>query len=428
MRTQQLVALFFFSVALGACEHELDDGADHFEPVDDYANLEEQGVYDCTERADSGYRQGARFAISVVRVDAKPVEVDTANAYIALQDAARRDGVNLRVVSGFRTNDEQDYLYGCYVDCNCNSCNLAAAPGYSNHQSGHALDLNTAESGVLTWLNRNGGRFGFSRTVPSETWHWEWWGAAGDFEGPCGHVPAPTNVAPTDCAALPAAGGIIDDGDNCFTPGGPSQYLRSVGDAGHDGDLIWTGVTASPAPDNFGVWWIKVQQPGPYRLEAYINRDYASSRQAKYSIRHNGRTDLITLDLTAAGNFRSLGVFDFAVGEGQQVRLDDNTGEHGSLGRQVTFDGLRVTPVATPPPAPPPTCTQVRVQTDGAPLNVRPSASTQQAPRGTIANGAVVGRLSTAVGQEVRGNQSWHEVQQGALRGYISAAFASCVN
>ncbi|MDP2339549.1 MAG: D-alanyl-D-alanine carboxypeptidase family protein [Deltaproteobacteria bacterium] len=438
MRIQHfgVVILSLAMAALSACEHDLDDGVDGFAPVDDFANLEMQGVYDCTERSDNGYRSGTRFSINVVKVDAKPVEVETANAYIAMQDAARRDGVNLRVVSGFRTNAEQQYLYGCYVNCNCNSCNLAARPGNSNHQSGHALDLNSSESGVSNWLNRNGGRFGFSRTVPSEPWHWEWWGGANDYDGPCGdHTPAPsTNVAPDDCDALAAEGGVIDDGDNCFTPGGPTQYLRSIDDAGHEGDLIWTGATANTNADNFGIWWVKVSEPGRYKLEVYVNRDYASSKQAKYSIRHNGRTDIATLDLTTAGNFRSLGEFEFSDGNAQRVRLDDNTGESSSAGKKIMFDALRVTRMdgqsAEPAPPPPatPTCTRVKVTTDGAALNVRPSASTSQAPRGTIANTTIVDRLSSAEGQEVRGNRTWFEVQKGSLRGYVSASYAVCQN
>src|SRR5690606_15622592 len=73
-------------------------------------------------------------------------------------------------------------------NCNCNSCNLAATPGYSNHQSGHALDLNTSTPGVLNWLNNHGAYYGFARTVPSEPWHWEWWGG-GPGGGVCGIDP-----------------------------------------------------------------------------------------------------------------------------------------------------------------------------------------------------------------------------------------------
>ena len=66
--------------------------------------------------------------------------------------------------------------------------------------------------------------------------------------------------------------------------------------------------------------------------------------------------------------------------------------------------------------------------TDGAALNVRPSASTTRQPLGTIPNGTTVDRLSTAEGQEVRGDRRWYEVRNGSLRGYISASYATCVN
>ncbi len=135
------------------------------------------GSVDCAARTDTGYDAGSAFRITVVHVDGKPVEVQTANAFARLRDAAGADGVHIRVVSGFRTHAEQSYLYyDCYRACRCNHCNLAAAPGYSNHQSGYALDLNTEEPGVLRWLNRNAARYGFVRTVPSEDWHWEYTG------------------------------------------------------------------------------------------------------------------------------------------------------------------------------------------------------------------------------------------------------------
>ncbi len=142
---------------------------------------------DCAESQDTGYTSGKSFPITVVTVDGKKVEKDTANAYYVMAKAAAKAGVNLKIVSGFRTMSEQKYLYNCYVNCNCNNCNLAAKPGYSNHQSGHALDLNTSSSGVYSWLSAHGSSYGFKRTVPSEDWHWEWWGG-GPGGGPCGAV------------------------------------------------------------------------------------------------------------------------------------------------------------------------------------------------------------------------------------------------
>jgi hypothetical protein len=119
-----------------------------------------------------GYVDGRAVRIVVTRLDAKPVEVHTAAAFTRMRDAAQRDRVRLRIASGFRTMAHQQALYRAYRR---GRGNLAAVPGHSNHQSGHALDLNTSTPGVLRWLERNARRFGFRRTVPTEPWHWEWW-------------------------------------------------------------------------------------------------------------------------------------------------------------------------------------------------------------------------------------------------------------
>ncbi len=156
-------------------------------PIDVARGIVEQAVVDCTPRQDTGYSNGNAFPITVVSLDGDPVERDTANAFWVMQQAAADDGVYITINSGFRTYEEQQYFYSCYINCNCNNCNLAATPGYSNHQSGHALDLNTATGGVLNWLNAHGDAFGFARTVPSEDWHWEWWGG-GPGGGICGVV------------------------------------------------------------------------------------------------------------------------------------------------------------------------------------------------------------------------------------------------
>ncbi|MBM4377878.1 MAG: M15 family metallopeptidase [Deltaproteobacteria bacterium] len=201
-------------------------------PPDLYASLP-QGLVTCNERQDTGYTSGNAFSITVVTCDSKPCERDTANAYAVMQAAAAADGVNLVVVSGFRTQSEQQYLYGCYVNCNCNNCNLAAQPGYSNHQSGHALDLNTSSPGVLSWLNTHGGTFGFSRTVPSEPWHWEWWGG-GPGGGPCGLTQAGCTTGEADnCAAFGC--GCVDhacNGGFCPGPGCTAQETSDCGNFG----------------------------------------------------------------------------------------------------------------------------------------------------------------------------------------------------
>lgn len=209
-----------------------------------------QRSVDCTTRADTGYKSGQAFPITVVTVDGKPVEIATANAFYVMQQAAAKQGVSIKIVSGFRTMAEQQYLYNCYLNKNCNNGNLAAKPGYSNHQSGHALDLNTSSSAVLNWLNANGASFGFKRTVPSEAWHWEWWGGGpgGGICGVCqphceGAVMVASDCSKGNCGAFGAS--CVNDalGLRCVAPGcqptGTSTFCLDDARIGtcHDGSL-----------------------------------------------------------------------------------------------------------------------------------------------------------------------------------------------
>ena len=121
-----------------------------------------------------GYVNGKPITLTLVTVDGKPVEVSTAAAFAQLRAAARAHGVNLRVVSGFRTFDEQEHLHQCFLTGRRNNGNFAQPPGYSSHQSGRALDLTVRADGTLSWLRENARLFHFYETVPDEPWHWEW--------------------------------------------------------------------------------------------------------------------------------------------------------------------------------------------------------------------------------------------------------------
>ena len=170
---------------------ENDDGSDGVEPVDgvdidgdpQISELEETVANDDPEigttsealstcHKATGYRRGTKFSICVVQVDGKWVEVKTAQSFLKMRAAAAKRGVHIHVVSGFRTMAQQRHLYSLYLQ---GRGNLAARPGYSNHQSGHALDLNTSAPGVYSYLANHGRTYGFRRTVPSEKWHWEKW-------------------------------------------------------------------------------------------------------------------------------------------------------------------------------------------------------------------------------------------------------------
>ncbi len=118
----------------------------------------------------TAYKYGRSYRIALVRIDGKAVAAKSAGPFLSMRAAARRSGVSIYVVSGFRTMYEQQVLWRRY------GSPRAARPGYSNHQSGTAFDLNTAGfyGSVYNWLTRNGWRWAFKRTVSFEPWHWEY--------------------------------------------------------------------------------------------------------------------------------------------------------------------------------------------------------------------------------------------------------------
>jgi LAS superfamily LD-carboxypeptidase LdcB len=127
-------------------------------------------------RAITGYVNGVPRQITVSSIGGgKELRSDAAAAFNRMSAAARSAGVNLTVNSAFRTMEQQRALYQAYLN---GTGNLAAKPGYSNHQGGIALDINVGGTGTATyrWLAANASRFGFQRTVPSEPWHWEFRG------------------------------------------------------------------------------------------------------------------------------------------------------------------------------------------------------------------------------------------------------------
>jgi hypothetical protein len=106
----------------------------------------------------------------------KFVSNDIVEFYLKLVNASEADGVLLPLKSGFRTYAKQAYLYDGYVK-KLAGFNLAAKPGFSNHEDGYAYDftINGYEGNSrYDWLKAHGPEHGFVRTVNKEPWHWEY--------------------------------------------------------------------------------------------------------------------------------------------------------------------------------------------------------------------------------------------------------------
>lgn len=119
-----------------------------------------------------GYQNGKSYDIELTPIGgnhflSKPAAI----AFLQMKRAAEEAGFTVKINSSFRSMDSQTYLYNLYLE---GKGNLAAKPGYSNHQSGIALDINIYSREFYNWLNQNAIKFGFIRTVASENWHWEY--------------------------------------------------------------------------------------------------------------------------------------------------------------------------------------------------------------------------------------------------------------
>ena len=107
--------------------------------------------------------------------------------------AAANDAVRLLIVSGFRSFDYQAALIRRKLDTGQSIDDILqvnAAPGYSEHHTGTAIDIATPGSRPLTeefeeseafaWLTKHAAEFGFRMTFPRdnpwgidyEPWHW----------------------------------------------------------------------------------------------------------------------------------------------------------------------------------------------------------------------------------------------------------------
>lgn len=118
---------------------------------------------------------------------------EAAQAWWEMKRAAQEDNVGLEIVSAFRSIQRQIEIIRAKLDHGMPIDTIliaSAPPGYSEHHTGRAVDINTpgcdpvegvfAETEAFQWLIVNAARFGFSLSYPPdnpwgfvyEPWHW----------------------------------------------------------------------------------------------------------------------------------------------------------------------------------------------------------------------------------------------------------------
>jgi len=114
------------------------------------------------------------------------MEKNTAYDFILMRNAAAIDKIELPIVAGFRTMEQQTALYEERKNPAVRAkYGQAAYPGSSNHQTGIALDIDTGigisdylagkTTARFEWLTKYGASFGFDHVeghAVHEAWHW----------------------------------------------------------------------------------------------------------------------------------------------------------------------------------------------------------------------------------------------------------------
>ena len=97
--------------------------------------------------------------------------------FLAAQAAARKEGVELRIVSGYRTVLKQRYLFSQAVKrygSELEAAKWVAPEEVSKHPLGLAIDINYPNDPAgAGWLDLNGFKFGLCRVFENEWWHFE---------------------------------------------------------------------------------------------------------------------------------------------------------------------------------------------------------------------------------------------------------------
>lgn len=114
----------------------------------------------------------SRYAVDV----AKPIKLhkSAAVAFAELSRAAKANGIHLTAISGYRSYVYQKQLYS-RLENTVEKAKIAvlAPPGYSQHQTGLALDINSlhqnfGKTPAGRWLAKHAGEYGWSLSYPED--------------------------------------------------------------------------------------------------------------------------------------------------------------------------------------------------------------------------------------------------------------------
>ncbi|MGD9934338.1 MAG: D-alanyl-D-alanine carboxypeptidase family protein [Dehalococcoidia bacterium] len=127
----------------------------------------------------------------LVNVEGFSLNADAASAWESMKADASAEGIDIFIISAYRSYDVQKQLYDQEVAAFGPDQNTSAKPGHSEHQLGTTIDINElsgsfGDTPAGIWLQQNAPRYGFVMSYPPgregqtgyayEPWHWRYVG------------------------------------------------------------------------------------------------------------------------------------------------------------------------------------------------------------------------------------------------------------
>jgi hypothetical protein len=115
----------------------------------------------------------------IIHSEIRPTQLDRTFEvrFLAAQAAAKLAGFNIRITSGFRTQQLQERLFNDAVKkygSESEASKWVLPREVSNHPWGTAIDVNyPGDRKAVKWLEENGSAFGLCRVYENEWWHFE---------------------------------------------------------------------------------------------------------------------------------------------------------------------------------------------------------------------------------------------------------------
>lgn len=136
----------------------------------------------------------------------------------------------------------------------------------------------------------------------------------------------------------------VDDAKEVFVRS-ESKYWHEAA-YGYKGHTYWTWtVSEEQGEDCWAEWRPRLPQTGLYEVFAFVPRQYATTRSARYQITHRRGVNAVTVDQSRYYDvWMSLGTYAFSTVQPGYVRLGDVTGEpytrDESQRKQIAFDAV----------------------------------------------------------------------------------------